>query len=123
MSFTPDMLLLYVDDVDRSAAFYRSLFGKGPVQASPSFALFILDTIKLGLWQRPDVEPAAKVTGGGCEVAIAVEDKARVDALAEEWAGRGITIAQKPKEMSFGYTFVGLDPDGHRLRIFHPSRR
>jgi hypothetical protein len=27
-------------------------------------------------------------------------------------------MAQTPTEMDFGTTFVALDPDGHRLRVF-----
>jgi len=27
-------------------------------------------------------------------------------------------VAQKPVDMDFGHTFVALDPDGHRLRVF-----
>jgi hypothetical protein len=25
--------------------------------------------------------------------------------------------------MDFGYTFVALDPDGHRLRVYAPAER
>jgi hypothetical protein len=31
---------------------------------------------------------------------------------------RGLPIAQAPTAMDFGPTFVALDPDGHRLRVF-----
>ncbi len=31
---------------------------------------------------------------------------------------RGLTIAQAPSDMDFGRTFVALDPDGHRLRVY-----
>ena len=33
----------------------------------------------------------------------------------------GVPIAQAPVALDFGYTFVGLDPDGHRLRMFVPE--
>jgi len=29
-----------------------------------------------------------------------------------------LPIAQPLTQMDFGYTFVALDPDGHRLRVF-----
>jgi len=32
-----------------------------------------------------------------------------------------VSILQGPTDMEFGRTFVGLDPDGHRLRIFAPA--
>jgi catechol 2,3-dioxygenase-like lactoylglutathione lyase family enzyme len=28
---------------------------------------------------------------------------------------------QSPTELDFGRTFVALDPDGHRLRVFAPA--
>jgi hypothetical protein len=31
-----------------------------------------------------------------------------------------LKIAQAPTAMDFGMTFVALDPDGHRLRVFAP---
>lgn len=34
---------------------------------------------------------------------------------------RGLSIAQAPVAMDFGMTFVALDPDGHRLRVFAPA--
>ena len=36
---------------------------------------------------------------------------------------RGVKIAQAPTRMDFGYTFLGLDPDGHRVRVFAPGAR
>ena len=33
----------------------------------------------------------------------------------------GLPIVQKPTAMDFGHTFVALDPDGHRLRVFAPG--
>jgi hypothetical protein len=30
-------------------------------------------------------------------------------------------MAQAPTELDFGRTFVALDPDNHRLRVFYPS--
>jgi predicted enzyme related to lactoylglutathione lyase len=38
-----------------------------------------------------------------------------------DWSKRGLTIAQPPTQMDFGHTFVALDPDGHRLRVFAPA--
>ncbi len=32
-----------------------------------------------------------------------------------------LPIAQPPTAMDFGLTFVALDPDGHRLRVFAPA--
>ena len=31
------------------------------------------------------------------------------------------TVEPPPTDMDFGHTFVALDPDGHRLRVFSPA--
>lgn len=124
MTIVPDMLILYVDDVARSADFYADLSGRKPVEQSTGFALFLLDAgLKLGLWKRSEVEPTAKLTGGGGELAVTVEEISEVDRLAAAWRAKGIEIAQETVEMDFGYTFVALDPDNHRVRVFCPSQR
>jgi len=115
----PNFVILYVDSPEKSGAFYAALLGRQPVEASPTFMLFVFDNgFKLGLWSRHTVEPAAQETGGGAEVVIAVDAPATVDATHADWAARGIAIAQAPSDMDFGHTFVALDPDGHRLRVY-----
>ncbi|PIB45580.1 drug:proton antiporter [Pseudomonas sp. 2822-15] len=114
--------LLYVDSPATSANFYSRLLGKPPVELNPTFALFILDNgVKLGLWSRHTVEPAADLTGGGSEVGFSLPDPAAVDALHAQWVERGATIIQSPTHLDFGYTFVAEDLDGHRLRAFSLS--
>jgi len=118
----PNFVLLYVDSPTASAAFYAGLLGKPPVEASPTFALFALASgVMLGLWSRHTVEPAATATGGGAELAFAVPGEAAVHNTHTEWSARGLPILQPPTAMDFGFTFVALDPDGHRLRVFAPS--
>jgi len=115
----PNFFILYVDNPASSAAFYRDLLGREPVESSPTFAMFALDSgVMLGLWSRHTVEPAARIAGGGHEVCFAVDGKERVDGLYADWGKRGLTVAQAPTELDFGYTFVALDPDQHRLRVF-----
>ncbi|UVE47497.1 VOC family protein [Pseudomonas chlororaphis] len=122
MIATSTYLLLYVDSPATSANFYSRLLDRPPVELSPTFALFILDSgLKLGLWSRQDVEPATQVAGGGGELALAVTDNQTVDQLHSQWAESGVSIAQDPTSLDFGYTFVALDPDGHRLRVFCPT--
>jgi catechol 2,3-dioxygenase-like lactoylglutathione lyase family enzyme len=116
---TPNFVILYVDQPQRSGAFYSALLGREPVESSPTFVLFVLDAgFKLGLWSRHTVEPAAAAAGGGAELVFAVDTPSAVDATHSEWAGHGLTILQGPSEMDFGRTFVALDPDGHRLRVY-----
>ena len=63
----------------------------------------------------------AKGQSGASEIAFAVADAATVEATYADWQARGVAIAQVPTSMSFGTTFVAVDPDGHRLRVFAPQ--
>lgn len=113
------LVILYVDNPTASAAFYEDLLGRPPLEASPTFAMFGLPSgAGIGLWSRHTVEPAPIGSVGTSELAFTTGD---VDALHADWAGRGLPIAQPPTAMDFGRTFVALDPDGHRLRVFAPG--
>ncbi len=118
----PNMMILYVESPAASVTFYRSLLGKPPLEMSPTFAMFEMNAgTMLGLWSRQDVAPAATPAGGG-EIAFTMPDAAAVDAVHAEWRRRGLEIAQAPTDMDFGRTFVALDPDRHRLRVFAPAQ-
>src|SRR5262245_53196169 len=115
----PTMIILYVKNVSASAAFYADLLGRPPVEVSPNFAMFVLSSgIKLGLWWRDEVAPAVTAAPGGAELAITLADADAVRAAHADWARRKLPVAQPPTAMDFGFTFVALDPDGHRLRLF-----
>jgi predicted enzyme related to lactoylglutathione lyase len=115
----PNFVILYVESPPASAAFYGDLLGKTPVESSPTFALFALQSgTMLGLWSRHTVEPAAAAGGGGCEIGFSVADREAVDAAYADWRKHGLPILQEPTEMDFGRSFVASDPDGHRLRVF-----
>jgi catechol 2,3-dioxygenase-like lactoylglutathione lyase family enzyme len=117
----PNFVLLYVDDPTASAAFYAALLGRPPVESSPNFAMFALESgVMLGLWSRREVAPAA-TTPGGAELAFTVADADAVRATHANRIERGLVIAQPPTQLDFGYTFVALDRDGHRLRVFAPG--
>ncbi len=117
----PNFIILYVESPRASAAFWQDLLGRPPIEVADTFAMLPLrDGVMLGLWARPGVEPAASQTGGGAEIAFAVESPAAVDATHADWSARGLTILQPPTAMDFGHTFTAADPDGHRLRVFSP---
>ena len=119
---TPNFVILYVDNPLVSADFYAALLDTQPLDAASTFALFAFDNgLKLGLWAKAGVEPATAQKGGGAEIGFPVIDNAQVDALHAAWRARGLPIIQAPVQMDFGYTFVALDPDAHRLRVFAPS--
>ena len=116
-------IILYVEDVAASEAFYARTLGRPAIESSPGFAMIpAAPGVMLGLWRRDEVRPDARAPGGA-EVAFALEDEAAVDAAHAQWRDRGVGIAQTPTRMDFGYTFLALDPDGHRLRAFAPGAR
>lgn len=116
----PSVLILYVADPNASVNFYATLIDRKPVEQSPNFAMFALGPgLMLGLWAKHDVEPTP-TTPGGVEIGFTVESEAEVDQLYAQWKARAIERVQEPTRMDFGYTFVAIDPDGHRLRVFKP---
>ncbi|MET7247689.1 VOC family protein [Methylobacterium sp. EM32] len=118
----PSYTILYVDDPEASGRFYAALLGRAPVEAGPTFVLFAFENgLRLGLWSRHSVVPAATAGGGGTEIAVTVADDAALAATHADWAACGLTILQPPTDADFGRTFLALDPDGHRLRVFRPG--
>jgi predicted enzyme related to lactoylglutathione lyase len=114
----PNVIVLYVDSPAASSAFYADLFERQPVESSPGFAMFALDSgLMLGLWAKSAVQPLPVGSAGSAELVVSVDDRDAVTALHNDWAARGLAIAQRPTDMDFGYTFVALDRDGHRLRV------
>ncbi len=116
-------VIVYVDDVARSVDFYASILGRSAVESSPTFAMIpAAPGVTLGLWRRDGVRPPATAAGGG-EIAFTAADNAEVEKRCAAWREKGATIALEPTAMDFGYTFVALDPDGQRLRVFAPTDR
>jgi predicted enzyme related to lactoylglutathione lyase len=118
----PSFILLYVENSLASAAFYEKLLGRPPVDSSANFAMFVFDNgLRLGLWRDGDVQPKPTAPPGGAEIIFPFDGVEAVNAACADWRARGMRIAQEPTTMDFGYTFVALDPDGHRLRGFAPA--
>ena len=109
-------VLLFVENPQKSALFYQEILGKTPIETSPTFVMFALNNgVMLGLWSRYTAEPRGESSPGALEICFAEED---VDALYEAWGKLHVTIAQKPTDMDFGRSFMALDPDGHRIRVY-----
>ena len=116
---TLGLVLLFVKNPHTSAAFYNKLFNAKPIEQSPTFAMFALSNgVMLGLWSRYTAEPTVAMQPGTAEICFVVEN---VDAAFDTLGAEGITMIQKPTDMDFGRTFVALDPDGHRIRIYKLS--
>lgn len=115
--------VLYVADPTVAAPFYADILGHAPQEKSPNFVAFAMGGgAVLGLWRRDQVTPAVAPEHQGGEIVMMVGDNATVDATHDSWRKRGIAIAQKPTAMEFAYNFVGLGPDGHRIRVACPAQ-
>lgn len=117
MIIEPSAVVLYADNLRISRQFYQDLLGINPVDASLTFSSFILSNgMGLGLKARHAVEPPLDGQSSG-ELAFTVDNHKKVDALFAEWQNKGLKIAQHPTVVSYGYTFVALDPDNNQLRV------
>lgn len=116
--FNPQLgfVLLFVANPLKSSLFYQDILGIKPIEESPTFVMFALSNgVMLGLWSKYTAEPRVEAPAGAMDICFATDN---VDALFEAWGKKHVTIAQKPTDMDFGRTFVALDLDGHRIRIY-----
>ena len=112
------VLMLGVQDLAKSVAFYRDKLGlvvSGEVPGE--FAFLKAGSVTLGLSM-----PIAKHTGQGpgcTEVVFSVDD---VTAAYEALKGRGVHFTHEPR-VATGPMWVANfnDPDGHRLSVFGPK--
>ena len=110
------LVSLFVQDPLKSAVFYSRILGIQPVEQSATFVLFVLPKeVMLGLWSPKTAAPDVTAKAGSSEISFQEEN---VDALYEEWVKLGVPMAQIPTDMDFGRTFLALDPDGHRIRVY-----
>ena len=115
------LVVLYVKDVAVSVAFYRDLLGAAPVESSAHFAMFPMPPVMLGLWARSEVKPEPAGHPGALEIDFRAANAEAVRNTHADWVKKGLKIAQTPVELDFGWTFMALDPDGHRLRVLAPT--
>ena len=114
----PNLIVLYVENTEASVEFYGKLLAREPAATFPTYAAFELDHgLTLGLWARETVAPTPSETGNRTEFAFMVKNDKAVEAMYADWKALGLTFEQEPTTMTFGRTFVALDPDGHRLRV------
>ncbi|OMJ33895.1 drug:proton antiporter [Sphingomonas sp. Sph1(2015)] len=111
-------ILLHIADMGVSTDFYRGILGRDPVDAGDAFTLFALDSgTTLGLWRRDVIEPVADGESGAIELGF-WRNHDGVDACHADWLGKGVAMLMPPTDRPFGRSFVALDPDGHRLRVY-----
>ncbi len=112
----PNLFILFVSNPLESADFYQQLLLQEPSQKSSTFALFdFKNGIQLGLWSNKTAEPKVTHEPASSEICFKEDN---IDDVYKMWLKMGISMAQSPTDMDFGRTFVALDPDGHRIRVY-----
>ena len=116
--FKPNSVIIYVKNIDISTDFYTKILKQNPIETYPGFAVFLLkgDFI-LGLQQADQITPRAPNYYGGFELSFSDVTKDKVDEIYSLWKKLNVKIELEPQMLDFGYTCVGNDPDGHRLRV------
>lgn len=113
------VVMLGVQDVARSVAFYRDKLGLSVQMEIPGFTFLDGGGVTLALSQ-----PLARATGqaaGATEVVFSVED---VTAAYEALRANGVTFTQAPRNVAGSNWAANFqDPDGHRLSIFGPEHK
>ena len=114
---------LFVRDLERARAFYTETLGL-PVIAELSGPAFVAlrpaHRSPIALQDTATVPPELVGAPGGVEIGLEVED---VDAVWRDWAGKGVTIVEGPRDYPYGRAFLAHDPEGHRLNVYRLAGR
>jgi lactoylglutathione lyase len=116
-------VVLFVEDLERTLAFYVSKVGLPVRFRAEGYAELAVEGPKLALLSRSRVSelagdaqagrPAAGTHEGS--VTLLVED---VDRVHRELGGRGVTFLGAPKDRPWGQRTVYFhDPDGHLIEL------
>lgn len=117
-----ESVVFYVEDIEASQRFYAKIFDAKSDALSPTFVFIpLLPNLSLGLKQLNQTVLPANKSGGGAELSLIVENEIELDELYQEWKSNEVRFSQQPTALVFGKTFVALDPDEHRIRVFAPK--
>jgi lactoylglutathione lyase len=121
---TVSVITLFIAELERSKAFYRSAFELPMVFSDANSAVFRFDNMMINLLliaHAPElVEPLAVTpheTGASFLITVPVAD---VDAACAQLADRGVALLNGPMDRPWGIrTAAFADPDGHVWEIAH----
>ena len=121
MSLSPNgvgAITLFVEDVQRSKAFYENVFGAPMIFEDEVSATFKFENTIINLLETPAarelIEPGAVATseaGARFELTIWVDD---ADAVCAELETRGVALLNGPMNRAWGVRTASFtDPSGH----------
>nr|WP_281244132.1 HTH domain-containing protein [Xenorhabdus japonica] len=113
----PNLQLIYSSDIERSMAFYTTIFNTEPIFSSPHYVAFNAGKEAIfAIWSggtKPD-----NTVPRFSEIGIMLPSGEAVDQLFEKWQENpNIEIQQEPYTDVFGRTFLVKVPDGHMIRV------
>jgi lactoylglutathione lyase len=115
-------ITLFVEDPERSRAFYQDAFDVPLVYEDKNSAVFEFENMIVNLLVRPAahdlIDPAAvaaRDAGSSFQLSIWVDD---ADAVCAELAARGVDLLNGPMNRPWGMRTASFtDPDGHIWEI------
>jgi predicted enzyme related to lactoylglutathione lyase len=110
----PDMIILHVNNMDKSLAFYRDILQLKLVDDKPDWKTLSFDNIKLGLkpWQ-PELADERQVKHGFA-FGFYVDD---VDGVMKQLIAKGASIHIRPEDRDYGRYAEIVDPDGYIIAV------
>jgi catechol 2,3-dioxygenase-like lactoylglutathione lyase family enzyme len=118
-------ITLFVDDLPRTAAFYRDVFGLGILHRDDDSTAFFFGNTVINLLHTPAahelIEPArvaGAATGSRMQLTVQVDD---VDSTCRALAEHGVRLLNGPMDRPWGIrTAAFADPAGHVWEIAAP---
>lgn len=119
MTLSPkaNLQLVYVSDIERSTAFYKTIYNAEPIFSSPRYVAFESGAETLfAIWTGGETPEAGAPRFS--EIGIMLGTNEEVEQLFDEWSKNPeIQIIKEPYNEVFGRTFLASDPDGHIIRV------
>ena len=111
-------ITLFVENPQRSKAFYERVFDLSTIYEDENAAAFRFENMIVNLLEKPAarelIEPALvadREAGSRFQLTIWVDD---ADAVCEELASRGVSLLNGPMNRDWGMRTASFtDPDGH----------
>lgn len=118
------LITLGAADLARARAFYEAVGWTTRAEPDDDVVFFQAGGMVLALWGRAQLAEDSGVEDsggwGGITLAHNVRSPGEVDAVLEEAAAAGATIARSGAETFWGgYSGVFVDPDGHPWEVAH----
>lgn len=118
-------VILYVDDVEKTKAFYTELVDMSVIEelSGPHFvtmrpsggSLVALQDNATAIFPPKDEKQA-----GSVELSFEVDD---VDGTWQRWKDNGVELLSDPTDLPFGRYFIAKDPEGHYISIYRLAQR